>query len=102
MPPRTELEAILTGLWRELLGAATVGVHDDFFALGGHSLLATRLVARIRDRHAVDVPLISLFEHPTIARMADTIEAAPVTAATRAAKSAVPIAPNKSRVTGSE
>ncbi|MDH3978529.1 MAG: phosphopantetheine-binding protein, partial [Gammaproteobacteria bacterium] len=43
------------------------------FAMGGHSLLATRLIARVRDQLQLEVPLISLFEHPTIAGMAENI-----------------------------
>ena len=41
-----------------------------FFDIGGHSLLATRVIARIRNQLGIDVPLINLFEYPTIARFA--------------------------------
>ena len=34
-----------------------VGRHDNFFELGGHSLLAIRVVAELRERFGVDVPL---------------------------------------------
>ena len=73
--PRTPLEESLAAIWQELLGVERVGVHDDFFALGGHSLLATQAVLRIRSTIG-DVPLHSLFNAPTIAALAEAIEAA--------------------------
>ena len=74
VPARTELEAVLTDIWRDVLKLEQVGVHDDFFALGGHSLLATRLISRVRDRLAIEVPLLSLFENPTVEAQAAAIE----------------------------
>ena len=65
--PRTPLESALADIWGEMLGLPRVGVLDDFFDLGGHSLLAARLVARLRDRLGLDVPLRQIFETPTIA-----------------------------------
>ncbi|HEY0838101.1 MAG TPA: amino acid adenylation domain-containing protein, partial [Azospirillum sp.] len=72
--PRTEMEARLAGLWREVLGVERVGVHDDFFDLGGHSLLAVRLAALVHRRLGRDMPLSSLFEAPTIAGQARFLE----------------------------
>ncbi|WP_460021945.1 AMP-binding enzyme, partial [Methylobacterium phyllosphaerae] len=46
-PPREGIEAVLAGLWQELLGVERVGRHDSFFELGGHSLLAVRLLSRL-------------------------------------------------------
>ena len=74
--PRTPVEESLAGIWSAILGRARVGAHDNFFELGGHSLLATRVVSRIRDAFAVEIPLRQLFACPTIAGLAREIEAA--------------------------
>jgi len=73
-PARTELETALLSIWSELLPVDTPGVHDDFFMLGGHSLLATRVVARIRDRLGIEIPLAGIFDAATVAGLAARIE----------------------------
>ncbi|QNH03777.1 amino acid adenylation domain-containing protein [Pseudomonas sp. B11D7D] len=73
--PRTPTEQALAELWQDLLGLTSLSVDDDFFALGGHSLLATQVIARIRRRLAVDLPLRALFEHRTVAELAKVVEA---------------------------
>jgi len=72
--PRTSVEMQLVQIWQELLGRKA-GINDNFFELGGHSLLATQLVSRIRDRLEVQLPLRQVFETPTIAELAEYIEA---------------------------
>ena len=73
--PRTEDEERLAGIWREVLGLKGVGINDNFFDLGGHSLLAVQAVSRIRELFKVELPLMSLFDAPTIGMLADGLAA---------------------------
>ncbi|MEV4328737.1 phosphopantetheine-binding protein, partial [Microbispora rosea] len=73
--PSTPLEQDLAAMWGEVLGIAEpVGVDDDFFELGGHSLTATQIIARIQARFATSVPIVVLFENPTVAELAAAMD----------------------------
>ncbi|MFL0660621.1 amino acid adenylation domain-containing protein [Cylindrospermopsis raciborskii UAM/DH-MRr] len=72
--PKTPTEQKLSQLWMDVLGIDKIGVTEDFFHLGGHSLLATKLVSRIREEFNVALPLRSIFEYSTIARLGDEID----------------------------
>jgi amino acid adenylation domain-containing protein len=74
--PRSPVEQRLAGLVAALLGLTRVGVADNFFLLGGHSLLGTQLIARLRDAFGVDLPLRTVFDHPTVADLAAEVERA--------------------------
>jgi amino acid adenylation domain-containing protein len=74
-PARTETEHAIADIWREALDVDELGVHDSFFDLGGHSMLAIKIVSKARERFAIDLPVTSLFHAPTIARLAQTIDA---------------------------
>ncbi len=69
-PPQTPMEKALAEIWHQVLGIASVGIHDNFFDVGGHSLQATRVIARLRAAMHVDFPLRTFFEKPTIAEQA--------------------------------
>jgi amino acid adenylation domain-containing protein len=74
--PEGPVEEALAEIWAEVLGLDRVGVSDDFFELGGHSLLATQVVTRIREQLQVDIPLIALFQMPTLEQLAVVVEEA--------------------------
>jgi amino acid adenylation domain-containing protein/non-ribosomal peptide synthase protein (TIGR01720 family) len=73
--PRGQIAETLALLWAELLGLPAVGADDDFFERGGHSLLAVRLVSRVREALGVGIPLTTVFQSSTLARLAAAIEA---------------------------
>ncbi|WP_230884497.1 type I polyketide synthase [Planomonospora sp. ID82291] len=72
--PSGELETVLAGLWCEVLGARRVSVEDEFFELGGNSLVAVQLIALLRKKLGVRLPMRSLFQVPTVRGMAALVE----------------------------
>jgi thioesterase domain-containing protein/acyl carrier protein len=76
--PRTELQALLCRIWREVLQVERVGIEDNFFELGGHSLLAVQLAAELRRVTGADLPGHIVLQAPTVAKLAQAI--APETA----------------------
>ena len=76
--PRTIVEAKLVEIWSLILGGAQIGIYDNFFELGGHSLLATQVVHQVQTVFQVELPLLALFEEPTVAGLAKAIECSQV------------------------
>ncbi|HWS55797.1 MAG TPA: amino acid adenylation domain-containing protein, partial [Pyrinomonadaceae bacterium] len=73
--PRTPEEEIIAAVWQQVLGVGRVGATDNFLELGGHSLLATQVMSRVRRALGVALPLRALFEAPTVAELAERVEA---------------------------
>jgi len=73
---RNPVEESLAGILAEVLKVPAVGVYDDFFAAGGQSLLATQVVTRVREVFGVDLPVRTLFQKPTVAGLAESLEEA--------------------------
>ena len=73
--PRTAVEEVLAGIWREVLAVERVGIHDNFLDLGGHSMLAMRCVAGIRQLFRIELPLRVLFESANLAELAQAMTA---------------------------
>ncbi|MFD5753100.1 amino acid adenylation domain-containing protein [Streptomyces sp. NPDC127033] len=75
--PRTETERALAAVWAEVLGVERVGVEDDFFALGGDSISSLRVTSRIRTVLGAGLTPRALFDHPTVARLAQAVRPQP-------------------------
>jgi amino acid adenylation domain-containing protein len=71
--PTDLIEEKLAAIWGEVLGLEKIGIHDNFFDLGGNSLLAARLFTEIEKKAGWKLPLVTLFESPTISLLAESI-----------------------------
>ncbi len=74
VPPCGAMETAIASIWQEVLAVERVGRDDNFFALGGHSLLAARVISRLRQALGVEPPLRAIFESPTLADLAVSLE----------------------------
>ena len=91
--PRNEIEEVLAGIWRELLGVERVGIHDNFFELGGDSILSIQIIARA-NQAGLRLRPAQLFQYQTIAEIAAAAGSAPDVAAEQGVLTgAVPLTP---------
>jgi amino acid adenylation domain-containing protein/thioester reductase-like protein len=73
--PRTPVEIQLAEIWNRLLEAEQIGTYDNFCELGGNSLLAIQLLYQVNEAFQIELPLSKFLENPTIAGLAQTIDA---------------------------
>ncbi|WP_439646571.1 amino acid adenylation domain-containing protein, partial [Mycobacterium kyorinense] len=71
--PANAIEEILAAIYARVLGLERVGRDDSFFELGGDSLSAMRLVAAINDSLDAGLAVRTVFDAPTVARLAPHI-----------------------------
>lgn len=111
--PQTELEAALTAIWAAVLEVPTVSIRDNFFDMGGTSLLGMQVALRIQQQISADFRVVKLYEHPTIAALAQyltvgaatslpPIAAAPIAAAPNAAAEGIAIVGMAGRFPGAD
>ncbi len=67
--PRTQAEERLAAIWREVLGIAAVGVHDNFFEIGGDSILSILVVSRAAEA-GLRFTTRQIFQYQTLAELA--------------------------------
>ncbi|MBN3911078.1 MAG: SDR family NAD(P)-dependent oxidoreductase [Nostoc sp. NMS1] len=73
--PRNEIELKIAQCWQQVLKLPPLSINDNFFELGGNSLLAGQVISRLREDFSLELSLQRLFKTPTIASLAQSIEA---------------------------
>jgi aryl carrier-like protein len=63
---RSQAEHTVAAVWREVLGAAAIGLDDNIFDLGGNSLHVVQALGRLRDSLDAQLTVLDMFQHPTI------------------------------------
>jgi amino acid adenylation domain-containing protein len=99
--PRTATERSLAAVWEEILRVSPIRRDDDFFALGGDSLSCLAMLAFLRERHGLELPLVEVAHDASLRRLAERLEAsgvrangsAPATALAGGGIQLVPFAP---------
>ncbi|MFD6231611.1 beta-ketoacyl synthase N-terminal-like domain-containing protein [Streptomyces sp. NPDC060232] len=92
-----DVVAVVTDIWRSVLGEDDIAPDSDFFALGGHSLVAAQIVARLRERFGVNVSVGDLLDAETPEAMAALVREQQTSAALYSALTA----PHSADPTGS-
>ena len=64
--PSTDIEKNIALLWADLLNIDKIGVNDNFFDFGGNSLMSIQCIARLKQDHDIDLPIVKLYQFPTI------------------------------------
>ncbi|PRY41619.1 non-ribosomal peptide synthetase [Umezawaea tangerina] len=66
MHTRDEVHAVVTPVWRDVLGRSELPADADFFELGGDSIQGARLMGRLRELFGLPLPLQLIFFHPAL------------------------------------
>jgi len=71
---RTETEQRVANIVASLLAIDNIGIRDNFFYLGGNSLFGTQVIAKLRETFDIDLPLLRLFDCPTVEALSAEVE----------------------------
>jgi hypothetical protein len=71
--PHGELEEQIAAVWRDVLRRDKIGRNDNFFELGGNSLVGMDLTEALAHRLSIPVPILVLFQYPSVRELAEII-----------------------------
>ena len=72
--PSNSVEQKIADVWQRMLGIQQIGVHDNLFDLGGDSLTAVQIATQLKKEFGTPLPVVKLFEGPTIASLAGILD----------------------------
>jgi len=72
--PRPPTEQKLAEIWRNGLGMDQIGITDGYEDLGGDSLRAAGIFAEIEQAFAIEIPMATLVDAPTIEQLARRVD----------------------------
>ncbi len=70
-----DVERFLISLWSTMLGRESVSIHDNFFDQGGNSFLSLQTTERIGQEFGIKIPVVTLYQYPTIHALAKHLTA---------------------------
>jgi amino acid adenylation domain-containing protein len=68
--PQSKLEKQIVDIWSAVLDHNSIDIDGNFFDLGGHSLKMTQVHVRLEQALGCTVPIVTLFQHPTVRALA--------------------------------
>lgn len=71
-----DIASQLARIWEKLLGVEFVRIDENYFDLGGDSSLTIQLFVQIEKQFGVRLPIVTLFEAPTVGELANAIRQA--------------------------
>lgn len=74
VPPVSEVEKVLAGIWERLFKMERIGCDADFFEEGGDSLQAIQLATSIKRTFNIEIGLDSVLKNPCLKNQALVIE----------------------------
>lgn len=76
VPAQNPQQVLIRDIWAEALETERIGIDDEFLDLGGNSLRAMQIVSRLRQVFDADLSVRTLFDSPTVRRLAQAVEEA--------------------------
>jgi hypothetical protein len=70
VPPDSDLERLIAGVWQDLLQIDRMSTDDNFFDVGANSLLMVRAQIRLSESLQRPVSLVELFRYPSVGALA--------------------------------